>query len=87
MSSGQCPVLQYVVKRGKGAGTVLTPHKHEDGMFVVSRTRFESDYIRVSSVNQAVALINEGYSVRMSNLASATHRAPSLIAPASLSIK
>ena len=76
--------LRYVVKRGKGIGTVLTPHKHEDGSFVVSPTRFERDYIRVTSLDDVREWVRKGYSLRMSNQSSASHRSPSLISPASI---
>lgn len=79
-----CHGLRYIVKRGRGTGTVLTPHKHEDGAFVVSPTRFEADYIRVTSINDVIVWLSKGYSVRMSNLSSSTHRAPSLISPSSI---
>jgi hypothetical protein len=55
------------VTRGKNAGVVVRPHLHKDGMYVVSKTRFESDYIRVASLGEVATHIAEGYSVRMSN--------------------
>jgi hypothetical protein len=76
--------IRYVVRRGRAAGAVLTPHLHEDGHFVVSRTRFEKDYVRVRSEDALLYWIRDGYSVRMSNPKVASHRSPSLIAPSSL---
>ncbi|MCW5772401.1 MAG: hypothetical protein KIT16_12240 [Rhodospirillaceae bacterium] len=84
-ASDALPYPRFVVTRGRGAGTVLFPHVHEDGTYVVSKTRFEKDYVRTSSLADAIRRVkSEGYSLRMSNPAHATHRAPSLIAPASL---
>ncbi len=79
-------ILKYVVARGRAAGTVLTPHVHDDGHFVVSLTRFEKDYIRVQSENGLLEWVAKGYSVRMSNPNVRTHRSPSLISPSSLEI-
>jgi hypothetical protein len=56
------------VIRGKNAGVVVRPHLHRDGMYVVSKTRFESDYIRVATLREVATHIADGYSVRMSNL-------------------
>jgi hypothetical protein len=41
--------IQYTVKRGKNIGVVCEPHKHQNGKYVVSKTRFEVDYIYVDS--------------------------------------
>lgn len=76
--------LQYVVKRGSAVGTVLRPHRHADGTYVVSMTRFERDYIRVASEDDLAEWVDRGYRVRMSNPDVASHRSPSLIAPASI---
>lgn len=76
--------LHAAVKRGKAIGTILTPHVHEDGLYVVSPTRFEKDYVRVSRETDLAALIKKGYKLRMSNPSVKNHRSPSLIAPASI---
>jgi hypothetical protein len=76
--------LQATVKRGKAIGTVLTPHRHSDGMYVVSLTRFEKDYIRVASEAELPDWLAKGYRIRMSNPLVDSHRSPSLIAPASI---
>lgn len=73
------------VTRGKNAGVVLRPHLHKDGMYVVSKTRFSTDYIRVASLDEVVTHIGEGYGVRMSNTADGV-AASSLIAPAGICI-
>ncbi|MCD9029576.1 hypothetical protein LDO26_15385 [Luteimonas sp. BDR2-5] len=79
--------ISSVVKRGKAIGTILTPHKHADGMFIVSTTRFERDYIRISDEAQLPQLISKGFKVRMSKHDAPNHRAPSLIAPASITVE
>lgn len=76
--------LQVTVKRGKAIGTILRPHMHSDGMFVVSMTRFEKDYIRINSEAELPDWLAKGYRVRMSNPSVLNHRSPSLIAPASI---
>jgi hypothetical protein len=78
--------LRNTVKRGSGKGTVLTPHRHDDGQFVVSFTRFETEYRRVKRERDLPRLVAEGYKVRMSNPSVKSHRSPSLIAPASIEI-
>ena len=76
--------LRATVKRGKAIGTILTPHRHSDGTYVVSMTRFEKDYIRVASEADLPDWIAKGYRVRMSNSSVPNHKSPSLIAPASI---
>jgi len=72
--------LKYIVTRGKNKGEVGTPHIHEDGQIVVSKTRFEKDYIRVNPSEPLLEWLQKGYRVRMS----APGLAPSLINPASI---
>lgn len=76
--------LHAIVRRGKAAGTILTPHIHADGCYVVSASRYEKDYIRIRSIDEVKEYLGRGYSLRMSNQDEANHRAPSLIAPASI---
>lgn len=66
------------VARGAEKGKLLYPHVHEDGMYVVSLTRFERDYMRVANENDLEGWMVEGYRLRMSNLAEQI-KAPSLI--------
>jgi len=66
------------------AGLPLYPHRHEDGMYVASRTRFEVDYVRVETLDQLEALVGLGYSARMSN--PEIPQAPSLISPRSIEL-
>lgn len=76
--------MQATVKRGAAIGTILTPHRHPDGMYVVSMTRFEKDYIRVAAEADLPDWLAKGYHVRMSKPSVASHKAASLIAPASI---
>ena len=71
------------VSRGADKGVVLAPHRHSDGCYVVSPTRFEKDYIRVSSLEEVYAHYVNGLNVRMSNKTFA--KAPRLISPGSIS--
>jgi len=55
------------VSRGPQKGEIVTPHLHEDGMYVVSPTRFERDYIRVRSLEDFASEIQKGLKGRMSS--------------------
>lgn len=70
--------LHAFVSRGARSGELLFPHKHEDGSYVVSKTRFEADYIRVTSEAEIMPWLEKGYGLRMSNLTNGI-TAPSLI--------
>lgn len=72
--------LHAMVSRGPKAGTMLRPHVHADGCHVVSPTRFEADYIRVSADQPLEDYLRRGLKLRMS----ATGIAPSLISPDSI---
>lgn len=72
--------LHAFVSRGPNKGTLLFPHKHEDGAYVVSMTRFEQDYIRVPDAADLLGWLEKGYRLRMSN-AAAGAPAPRLIEP------
>jgi len=74
--------LHAFVGRGKNKGTLLFPHKHEDGKFVVSPSRFERDYLRVNE-GQILGWLEKGLKLRMSNPKEGIS-APSLIAPESI---
>ena len=77
--------LFFTVIRGSEPGVVLKPHKHEDGLYVASMSRFEKDYVRVASIRELRILAKHGFSIRMSNKDSKRHRSPSLISPESVS--
>jgi hypothetical protein len=55
------------VRRGPQKGIKLFPHRHEDGAFVVSKTRFEKDYVRLQSEGLILPWLEKGYGLRMSN--------------------
>lgn len=61
------PDLHSFVGRGAQAGTRLFPHKHRDGCYVVSMTRFERDYVRVSDPREVLGWLEKDYRLRMSN--------------------
>ena len=63
---------------------MLTPHLYDGGYFVVSKSRFEEDYIKVKDESEIRHYLSKGFSVRMSNPTVPSHRAPSLIAGSSV---
>lgn len=73
------------VGRGKNAGVVLRPHLHKDGAYVVSMTRFEKDYIRITNLHDVADHVKKGFSVRMSSPEDGVSAA-SLVSPGSISI-
>lgn len=77
------PDLHAFVSRGANAGELLFPHQHEDGSYVVSKTRFEDDYVRLARPAEILPWLEKGYGLRMSNPAKGIN-APSLIMPESI---
>lgn len=75
---------EYRVSRGKNAGAILTPHRHANGKFVVSKTRFEKDYVYLDKEAEIDSYLELGYKLRMSD--PATGSSPSLISRASISV-
>ena len=75
--------LHAFVRSGPNVGKLLFPHRHEDGSFVVSKTRFEKDYLRLRNEHEILAMLEEGYALRMSNPNEGI-TAPSLISPESI---
>ncbi|RWM88949.1 MAG: hypothetical protein EOR84_25625 [Mesorhizobium sp.] len=75
--------LHAFVSRGKRMGELLFPHKHEDGTYVVSKTRFEDDYVRVGNESEILSWLEKGFGLRMSNPDKGI-KAPSLIMPESI---
>lgn len=55
------------VSRGPQKGEIVTPHRHEDGKYVVSPTRFENDYIRVATLEDFASQVRKGLKGRMSS--------------------
>lgn len=75
--------LHAFVSRGQHPGELLRPHVHGDGTYVVSKTRFERDYVRVTDPGELLGWLEKGYSLRMSNR-EAGIAAPSLIEPGAI---
>ena len=74
------PKLHAFVARGSNAGEILYPHLHADGHYIVSKTRFERDYVRIKDPNELLAWLERGYGLRMSNCDQGVS-APSLVSP------
>lgn len=53
--------------RGDHKGKPIYPHKHKDGTYVASPSRFEVDYIHVNSEEELEALVRSGLGARMSS--------------------
>jgi len=75
------------VNRGAHAGAILTPHEHarNEGMYAVSETKYESDYIYLETLEEVARHIEAGFSVRMSRDGSKVP--PSLIVPAKIKVE
>lgn len=65
------------ITRGFHKGKPLYPHKHKDGKYVATTSRYEEDYIRVDNLEELRMLIQVGCGARMSN--PETGNAPSFI--------
>ena len=48
------------VKRGNNVGPLLYPHLHADGIYVVSRSHFECNYIRLANLHEVASHIKDG---------------------------
>jgi hypothetical protein len=72
------------VTRGLQIGEIVTPHRHADGMYVLSSSRFKVDYIRVGTIGEFAEGLRKGLSGRMS---SSTVRSPRLFSSSSITIK
>lgn len=53
--------------RGEHKGIPMYPHKHKDGTYVASTSRFKEDYVYVNSEKELEALVRTGMGARMSN--------------------
>jgi hypothetical protein len=71
--------IQHIVRRGRHAGRLLQPHRYADGCFVVSRTRFAVDQVRVADPAELPSWVARGYGVRMSDPSAGRRQGPSLI--------
>ena len=72
--------LHAFVARGPDKGSILYPHRHADGRYVVSPTKFERDYLFVSNADDLLSHLEAGLKLRMSN-PSIGLTAPRLINP------
>lgn len=76
--------ITAVVSRGKKKGTLLTPHRYQDGFYVVSKGGNTVAFRRqVSNLDDLPTWIAQGYGVRMSGLGVA----PSIYMPKSLVVR
>ncbi|WP_380874283.1 hypothetical protein ACFB49_46910 [Sphingomonas sp. DBB INV C78] len=75
--------LHAFVSRGQHTGKLLYPHLHRDDAYIVSRTRFERDYVRVSDPAELIGWLEKGYRLRMSN-PDVGITAPSLVEPGAI---
>ncbi|MGY0312475.1 hypothetical protein BZA03_104170 [Alteromonas sp. I10] len=69
--------LKAYKNRGAHKGEPIYPHKHKDGTYVASLSRFEDDYIFVDTEDELEALVRSGLGARMSS--PNIRQAPSLI--------
>jgi hypothetical protein len=53
--------------RGEYKGKPIYPHKHKDGTYVASPSRFEVDYVHVDTEEELEALVRSGLGARMSS--------------------
>lgn len=67
MSADKDAPFHAFVARGPKTGTLLYVHKHRDGSYVISMTRFEKDYIKVANSADLLDWLEKGYRLRMSN--------------------
>ena len=80
MSEDKDAGLHAFLARGPKTGTLLYPHKHRDGSYVLSMTRFEMDSIKVDNSADLLGWLEKGYRLRMSNKEGGV-ASPSLIEP------
>lgn len=68
--------LTYVVARRRRTGTVLSPHRCEDGSYRAHRTNSRNDPAgkRVKTMEELVELVRMGYHVCMRTLRPDMHR-------------
>lgn len=70
--------------RGKFKGEPLHPHKHKNGTYVASTSRYEVDYIPIGTEEELESLVRAGYGIRMSS--PNIEQAPSFISSDKISI-
>lgn len=73
------------ISKGKLKGHDLFPHKHVNGKYVASPSKFEIVYVYVDNENELEALIKSGLSARMSN-PDIEYNSPSLKIPKNINL-
>lgn len=58
--------IKVIGTRGVNAGKVFTPHKTKAGTYIVTKTRFQKDYLYVQTADEIVESVKAGLGVRMS---------------------
>ncbi|MQW93363.1 hypothetical protein GHJ48_13360 [Acinetobacter sp. dk771] len=74
--------LIYKPKSGNFVGLPHKPYKNKEGLFVVSKDRFQKNYIYVNTIEEVYAYLEKGLKVRMQY----QNNSPSLINLMSLEI-
>jgi len=74
--------LVYTPKSGKLAGLPHVPHLNKDGLYIVSKDRFQRNYIYLNTLSEVYTYLKKGMKVRMSY----KKNAPSLISFKSIKI-
>lgn len=59
--------IVYIPNTGNYAGKEHTPHLFNDGFYVVSKTRFVKDYIKVKTLAEVYKYYKKGLKVRISH--------------------
>lgn len=75
--------ITSTVKRGKNFGTLLKPHRYQDGHYIVAKGGNTSSFAQKVKYEELVAYIMRGYNVRMSGQGVAA----SLYGPESLNVQ
>lgn len=57
--------LIYKPKSGNFAGLPHKPYKNKEGLFVVSKDRFQENYIYVNTIEEVYTYLQKGLKVRM----------------------
>lgn len=70
--------LKAYKSRGEYKGEPIYPHKHKDGTYVASLSKFEVDYVYVDTEEELEAIVRSGLGARMSS--PDINQAPSFIA-------
>lgn len=73
------------ISKGTFKGQDLFPHKHTNGKYVASPSKFEIDYVYVDNEKELEALIRSGLSARMSN-PDIGYNSPSLKIPKNINL-